>query len=149
MPLSIGTLIMAKLILIFISSALIASAINAETLAVESNKTQRVTPGILMSDVLKLESGYTGNVLGAQVLDVTATEDHDVQLVEVQIDIEPEKVDRVQVISTAGVPIKTDRKAQILRDYEQNNVGIKLYLPRQKGWQFKLRLIDEDAAGIQ
>ena len=94
------------------------------------------------SGFLEARPGYTGNVLGAEVEKVTI-EAQQSQIIEINLPIDPDEVDRIQVLSVSGKPIPQDKTAQIVRDYENDNVGIKLYLPKKKDWVFKLKLIDE------
>ncbi len=102
-------------------------------------------PGITTLDTGYLEAtpGYTGSVLGAEVIGVSDLSAEELQIIEVSIPVDPDQVDEVRIISPSGSTLKQQRQAEILRDYENNNVGIKLYLPQQQKWGFKLKLIDK------
>ncbi len=101
-------------------------------------------PDITTLDTGYLETtpGYTGSVLGAEIIGVSDSTAEELQIIEVSIPVDPDQVDEVRIISPSGSTLKQERQAEILRDYENNNVGIKLYLPKQQKWGFKLKLID-------
>jgi len=111
----------------------------------DSLKAAPPPPGITTLDTGYLEStpGYTGSVLGTKIIGVSDLSAEELQIIEVSIPVDPDQVDEVQIISPSGSTLKQQRQAEILRDYENNNVGIKLYLPRQQKWGFKLKLIDK------
>ncbi|MFT5396803.1 MAG: hypothetical protein ACI85N_002009 [Gammaproteobacteria bacterium] len=69
------------------------------------------------------------------------------QFIEINASKDPKDVDRVKVISKSSKFITQDKSAEILKDYENNNVGIKLYLPKIKNWQ--LKFIDELDTSLQ
>jgi hypothetical protein len=92
---------------------------------------------------LKAKEGYTGNQLGAEVKEVSIDEGAETRLIEVHIPFDPEKVDRIQIVTESGKILKKDRVAEVLKDYENDNIGIKFYLPKQKNWVFKVKLIDD------
>lgn len=97
---------------------------------------------IVETDVLETEPGYRGEVLGAEVIGKQPADDY--QAVEITIPVDPDTVDRVGVVAPTGEEIKQKRAAEIVRDYENNNVGIKIFLPGRKDWEFRLRLIDQE-----
>lgn len=121
----------------FAVTVLFTSTLNA----LEEMPKQRID--VTESAYLQAVRGFVGDELGATITDVTVDEDEDMQLIEIDIPIDPERVDRVQLIGPAGKRIAEDRTTEILRDYENNNVGLKIYVPKKKNWVFKLRLIDE------
>lgn len=63
-------------------------------------------------------------------------------MIEINLPIDPDQVDQVRVVSPTGESLEQYREPEILRDYENNNVGVKIFLPRQKNLGFRLRLID-------
>ncbi len=93
--------------------------------------------------LLQARPDYTGDILGARVERITVDETSHIQIIEISVPIDPDRVDQINVISDSGELIRQDRTAQILHDYENNNVGIKIYVPEQKNWVFKLKLIDQ------
>ena len=97
---------------------------------------------ILDTGYLESTPGYTGSVLGAEIIGVSNIIGEELLMIEVSVPVDPEQVDEVRVISPSGNTIKQEKEAEILRDYENNNVGIKLFLPKQQKWGFTLRLID-------
>ena len=94
------------------------------------------------TDLLTATPGYTGKILGAEVLASESGPLGEEQIIEINVPIDPDQVDRVEVISATGETIKQRRTAEILRNYENDNVGITLFLSREKNWRFKLKLID-------
>ncbi len=99
-------------------------------------------PALLETGLLEATPGYVGDVLGAEV-ESTSSSGAQTDVIVISIPINPDQVDEVRVISPVGKVIKQSRPAEIERDYEHNNVGIRLYLPKQKKWEFKLRLVDQ------
>jgi hypothetical protein len=95
---------------------------------------------VLESDYLEATPGYRGNVLGAEIVDTEVGADQ--QTIEINLPIDPDQVDQVRVVSPTGESLKQYREPEILRDYENNKVGVKIFLPRQKNLGFRLRLID-------
>jgi len=50
----------------------------------------------------------------------------------VHIPYDPDKIDRIQVVTESGKLLKRDRIAEVLKDYENDNIGMKFYLPKKK-----------------
>ena len=96
----------------------------------------------LETDYLKIRPGYTGEILGAKVIDSYFASDGGEQIIEINVPVNPDQVDSVQVISPIGETVKQNKTAEILRNYESGNVGIILFLSNEKNLSFKLRLID-------
>ena len=92
---------------------------------------------------LRAKEGYTGDQLGAEVKKVSVDQEAEVRLVEVHIPYDPDRVDNIQIITESGKPLNRDSIAEVLNDYENDNIGIKFYLPRQKNWVFKVKLVDD------
>jgi len=97
---------------------------------------------VLETDTLIARPGYTGKVIGASVTRSSPGPDGDLQVIHVNVPVDPDRVDRVQVVSESGETLKQKRVAEIIRNYETDNVGITIYLSKDKDWRFKLRLID-------
>ena len=102
-------------------------------------------PGITEVETGNLQAipGFSGGRLGAEITSISVVPDEDIQAIDITVPFPVERVDRIEVISITGDPIQQDRQAQILQDREPNKVGIRLYLPKRKNWEFRLRLIDE------
>jgi len=89
---------------------------------------------------LRATAGHKGSKLGAEVVSSeTIGED---QLIEVSIPIDPDDVDQVYITSPSGEPFELSREAQIIQNYETNDVGIKFQVPKSKNLNFQLQLID-------
>ena len=108
---------------------------------------QNLLPTISETATLRAKEGYIDGQLGAEVKEVTIDQENEGRLVEVHIPVDPEKVDEIEVVPESGQPLKGDRIEQVIKDYENDNVGIKFYLPKQKNWVFKIKLTDQNDAG--
>lgn len=99
---------------------------------------------VIETGYLEAKPGYTGDVIGAEVENITINEERNLQIIDINVPIylDEDDIDRVKVFSKSGKPIPQNKEAEIFNDYENNNVGIKLYLPK-KNVGFKLKLIDE------
>lgn len=93
------------------------------------------------TDYLEATRGYKGEVLDAKIIDIESSGDS--QAIEINVPIDPDQVDQVVVISPSGKKLQQQKDAEVIRDYENNNVGITIFLPKQKNWSFKLRLVDQ------
>lgn len=98
----------------------------------------------LETDVLTARPGYTGKILGAEVLASEPGPLGEEQVIEINVPVDPDQVDRIEVVTPSGETIKQRRTAEILRNYETDNVGITLFLSREQNWRFKLKLIDNN-----
>ena len=97
---------------------------------------------VLETDTLQAKPGHTGKLLGASVETSKSDPGSDQQIIEINVPVNPDQVDEVQVISESGETIKQKRAAEIIRNYESDNVGITIFLSKEKNMSFKLRLID-------
>jgi hypothetical protein len=92
------------------------------------------------SGQLEATPGHRDDELGAEVIRYEQYDEY--QTIELNVPIEPDEVDQVQVMTPSGETIPQSREAQIVHDYETNNVGIKLHLPNTENTGFRLKLID-------
>ena len=84
--------------------------------------------------------GYEGDQLGAEV--ISSDDFGEMRSVEINVPIQPDLVDQVQVLTSEGEPMPLSREAQIIHNYETNNVGISIKVPKSDNLGFRLRLID-------
>lgn len=96
----------------------------------------------LETDTLKAKPGYKGKILGASVEESKMGPAGEVQIIQINLPVDPNQVDEVQVISPTGETVKQRRAAEIMRNYESDNVGVTIFLSKDKNWEFKLKLID-------
>jgi len=96
----------------------------------------------LETGVLQNVIGYRGDVLGAEVISVFASEDDLWEIIELSIPIDPNLADRVSVVSPSGTRIELEQPPEISRDDENNKVGIILKRSKKTRLGFKIRLID-------
>lgn len=97
---------------------------------------------VLETDILQNVAGFKGGLLDAEVIEIIDTDDGQSQEINIVVPVDPAEVDRVQVLSPSGQPIKLKRPPQISMDHENNEVGIIVTLPKNKKLGFKLKLID-------
>lgn len=111
----------------------------------------RPPPGVML-DSSDLDTGYLeptpghkGDRLGAEV--VTSEITGEERVVNIRVPVDPDRVDKVQLMSTSGQPLNMSREAQIVHNYETNNVGITVRIPNSDNMGFRLKLIDETDTG--
>ena len=104
-------------------------------------------PLILETDWLDSAIGSHGNTLGAKVVDVDITPDKNSTILEISLPIEnPDDFEKIEVIGKRPQqPIPQSRDAEWIKDYEKGTYGLRLHLKKKAGFEFRLRLIDEDA----
>jgi hypothetical protein len=89
---------------------------------------------------LRATTGHKGDGMGAEVISSeTVGEEKEIEIL---IPLPPDQVDEVQVVSPSGAPVKLSREAQIIHNYETNNVGIKFKIPDSNNLGFRLQLFD-------
>lgn len=103
-------------------------------------------PVILETDWLKTEVGSTGNNLGAKVESIDKHEMSGATIIEISLPINDiDDIDKIEVISkTSEDPIKQIRAPEWIEDYEKGNNGLRLYINKKTGFEFRLRLIDNE-----
>jgi hypothetical protein len=92
---------------------------------------------------LEATPGPRGDELGAEVIRYEQYDEY--QTIELNVPIDHDlvdEVDQVQVMTPSGEVIPQSRQAQIVHDYETNNVGIKIHVPKSDNLGFRLKLID-------
>ena len=94
----------------------------------------------LDTSYLKPVTGHKGDQLGAEV--VSAETIGDELLIEILVPIDPDRVDQVHVTSETGNSVVLTREARILQNYESNNVGISIRIPKSENLGFRLKLVD-------
>ena len=101
--------------------------------------------GSLDSGLLEPTVGHKGDKLGAEV--VNSEISGELQSIEINVPVEPDSVDQVQVLDASGEPLPMSREATIIHNYETNNVGISIQLPKSENTGFRLKLIDKPEEG--
>jgi hypothetical protein len=101
--------------------------------------------GSLDSGLLEPNVGPTDDKPGAEV--VRPEDSGELQSIEINVPIEPDSVDQVQVLDASGEPLPMSREATIVHNYETNNVGISIQLPKSEDTGFRLKLIDKPEDG--
>lgn len=109
--------------------------------------TYRPPPGATPEEVGNVNTGdllptvgHQGDRLGARV--VGAEDDGDDQVLQIELPVDPTTVDRVEVIAPGSGSEVLSREAQILQNYENDNVGITVRVPKSDNMGFRLKLID-------
>lgn len=106
-------------------------------------KKSNASKAVKETSVLKAEAGNQGSLLGAKVESVASSESSELMLISVMVPVDPAQADQIEIFSSSGKPLAKDRIAQVLKDYENDNVGIKFYFPKKKNWEFKIRFHDD------
>jgi hypothetical protein len=96
--------------------------------------------GSLDTGQLEPTVGYKEDQLGAEVVNTEVL--GDMQSIEINVPIQPDLVDQIQVLTESGEPIPLSRDAQIIYNYETNNVGITVQVPTSENLGIRFRLID-------
>lgn len=96
--------------------------------------------GSLDTGQLEPTVGYKEDQLGAEVVNTEVL--GDMQLIEINVPIQPDLVDQIQVLTESGELIPLSGEAQIINNYETNNVGIIIRLPKSENPGLRFRLID-------
>jgi hypothetical protein len=96
--------------------------------------------GSLDTGQLEPTVGYKGDQLGAEVINSEVS--GDMRSIEINVPIQPDLVDQIQVITESGEIIPLSREAQIINNYETNNVGITVQVPKSQSLGLRFRLID-------
>jgi hypothetical protein len=96
---------------------------------------------VIETGILQNVPGFTGDVLGAEVIAITTVE-NDIQVIDIVIPVNPDDVDQVRVLTPDGKPLKQRRAMEILMDHENNEIGVVLRLSKTDKLGFKFRLID-------
>jgi hypothetical protein len=96
--------------------------------------------GSLDTGQLEPTVGYKEDQLGAEVVNTEVL--GDMRSVEINVPIQPDLVDQIQVLTESGEPIPLSRDAQIIHNYETNNVGIIIRVPTDEKVGIRFRLID-------
>ena len=97
---------------------------------------------VLETDVLQSIAGFKGELLDAEVIAVTESDDGKFNTINIIVPVDPSEVDRVQVTSPSNKPLRLKRATEISMDHENNELGIVLTLPSSNKLGFKLKLID-------
>jgi hypothetical protein len=118
----------------------------------QSQTRHRSPPGTLLNEGGSLDSGLLepsvgskGDRLGAEV--VNSEISGELQSIEINVPIDPGSVDQIQVMTEPGEPLPMSRQATIGHNYETNNVGISIQLPKSQSTGFRLKLIDDPEEG--
>jgi hypothetical protein len=101
--------------------------------------------GSLDSGLLEPNVGHKDDNPGAEV--VSSEISGELQSIETNVPIEPDSVDQVQVLDASGEPLPMSREDTIIQNYETNNVGISIQLPKSENTGFRLKLIDKPEDG--
>ena len=96
---------------------------------------------VIETGYLYTEPGDVGDLIGAEVTSVDS-EGQEETFVQVLVPVGPEKVDRIEIYDLSGNKIPQMSQPDLLRDYPDDRVGVKLHMKKKPGFEFRLRLID-------
>lgn len=102
---------------------------------------------VLETDWLQTKTGSHGELLGAEVIDVST--EKELTIVELalpadQFELIPESIENITVISKrTNKPITQAKDAEWLNNYEQGRYGLRLHLKRAPGFEFRVKMSTE------
>jgi hypothetical protein len=89
---------------------------------------------------LQSKRGSKGDKIGAEIVGTEKL--GDLQSIEIKVPMKAEEVDEVQVLDESGQEYRLTRDAEIIRNTQTGDVGIKIEVPNSNNLNFRLRLID-------
>ena len=92
---------------------------------------------------LRAEPGFTGDRIGVRILGVTDLPEEELQAIDLDVPLDPGRVDRVEIFAPGGRPIEQPKDAEIGPRTDPENAGIRIFLPKRKDLEFRIKLIDE------
>lgn len=92
---------------------------------------------------LRAEPGFTGDRIGVRILGVTDLPEEDLQAIDLDVPLDAGRIDRVEIFSPGGRPIEQPKDAEIKPLADPDNAGIRIFLPKRKDLEFRIKLIDE------
>ena len=101
---------------------------------------------ILETDWLESTKGSQGHTLGARVSDVDKIPSKESTVLEIAIPIDnPDSFDKIEVIGkNSQQEIPQTRSPEWIEDYENGKPGLRLFLKKKPGFEFRLKFIDDD-----
>ncbi len=92
---------------------------------------------------LRAEPGFTGDRIGVRILGVTDLPDEELQAIDLDVPLDAGQIDRVEIFAPGGRPIEQPKDAEIKPLPNPDNAGIRIFLPKRKDLEFRIKLIDE------
>ncbi len=132
---------MRKTSIFLFTGLLLASGCAAERSPTGGNTALDRSESVVRTGIIEARPGYTGSKFGVEVEDVSVIDDR-VQAVDLTLPFGVEEVDRIEVESVTGDFIDLPRQAEIGPGPDPKNTGIRIYLPKRKKWEFRIRIID-------
>lgn len=96
----------------------------------------------VMSGVLEAKPGFTGDEIGVEVERVVPVDGGQLQALDLNLPLASDRVDRIEVESVSGEVIDLPREPEIEPGPDPRNTGIRIYLPKRKNWEFRIKIID-------
>ncbi len=99
---------------------------------------------VLETDWLETEQGSRG-VLGTEVTNMRTPQDSQMTIIDLAVPVEDTNaIDQIEVLlKDDEIPLKQVREPLWMEDLENGKSGLRLFLKRKPGFEFQLRLIDE------
>ncbi|MBT8148624.1 MAG: hypothetical protein HKO71_03585 [Pseudomonadales bacterium] len=88
--------------------------------------------------------GFIGNKMGATVESVIIDSEQGLKTILILVPVDPSEVDSIEVVDRHNQPLTNVREPKLIRDYENNNVGVKLFVSPKKNLDFKIKLRNQD-----
>ncbi len=132
---------MKKTLISFLTGVLLASGCAVERAPSGKESGRDGAVSVVRTGVIEARPGYTGSKFGVEVEDVSVIDDQ-LQAIDLSLPFALEEVDRIEVESVTGDFIELPREADIGPGPDPRNTGVRIYLPRRKNWEFRIRIID-------
>ena len=98
-------------------------------------------PSMTRSGVLEATPGFVGSELGIEVEQVEAVDDG-LWAIDLSLPFSAQQIDRIQIEAANGKVIELPRAVEIESGSDPNYTDVRVYLPRRKNLEFRVRLID-------
>ena len=112
------------------------------TIIQDLNKLPPPDAPTLETGILQRVDGYKGDLLGAEVVSIDPAENDALEVIRLNVPIDPDVVDQISVVGPSGQLLELDEPIEIFPNQEKSSVGIILTLPKKKKPGFIIKLID-------
>ena len=121
---------------------LISGCQTQNTIIQDQNKLPPPDAPTLETGILQRIDGYKGDLLGAEVVSINPAENKALEVIKLNVPIDPEVVDQITVVGPSGQLLELDEPIEISPNPDGSSVGIILTLPKKNRPGFIIKLID-------
>ena len=137
---------MTRIVILFLSGLFLAAGCAVDRPPADAKTGQHQAESLLRSGVIEARPGYTGSKLGIEVEGVSVVGD-ELQAIDLNLPFSAEQVDSIVVESITGEVVELPREVDIEPGPDPKNTGVRIYLPKRKNWEFRIRIIDAPEDG--